>query len=386
MGNRKPSGLTKRGGIWHIDKVFRGVRIRESTGTGDLASAQEFLAFRVDAIRNAKMYGLRQDHTFRAAATKFLVENQHKRTIKGDALLLKRLDPFIGHLVLKQVHMGSLQRFIEKRRDDGVKTRSFNNELAIVRRILNLASQEWMDERGMSWLEKAPKIRLFPVRDGRPPYPLSREEQAFLFKELPDHLARMALFKVNTGCRDQEVCSLSWDDEVKVPELDTSVFIISGNRVKNGQDRLVVLNRVARSVIDSMRALHGEHVFVRKAKDGIYRPIKAMNNTAWKSARERASEKLAEQTGEAAPEGFRRVRVHDLKHTFGRRLRAAGVSFEDRQDLLGHKSERITTLYSKAELGNLIAAAEKVCEEGSPKTPTSAWLRRKTASQAKAIV
>ena len=32
------------------------------------------------------------------------------------------------------------------------------------------------------------------------------------------------------------------------------------------------------------------------------------------------------------------VRVHDLKHTFGRRLRAAGVSFEDRQDLLGHRS------------------------------------------------
>ena len=36
-------------------------------------------------------------------------------------------------------------------------------------------------------------------------------------------------------------------------------------------------------------------------------------------------------------EGFRRVRVHDLKHTFGRRLRAAGVSFEDRQDLLGQE-------------------------------------------------
>jgi integrase len=36
-----------------------------------------------------------------------------------------------------------------------------------------------------------------------------------LFQELPDHLARMALFKVNTGCRDREVCSLKWDDEVK---------------------------------------------------------------------------------------------------------------------------------------------------------------------------
>ncbi len=49
-------------------------------------------------------------------------------------------------------------------------------------------------------------------------------------------------------------------------------------------------------------------------------------------------------------------------HTFGRRLRAAGVSFEDRQDLLGHKNGRITTHYSNAELNNLIQAANKVCE------------------------
>lgn len=73
-----------------------------------------------------------------------------------------------------------------------------------------------------------------------------------------------------------------------------------------------------------------------------------MNNTAWKRAR-----KLA---------GLPQVRVHDLKHTFGRRLRAAGVSYEDRQDLLGHKSGRITTHYSAAELLNLIEAANKVCD------------------------
>jgi integrase len=59
------------------------------------------------------------------------------------------------------------------------------------------------------------------------------------------------------------------------------------------------------------------------------------------------------------------VRVHDLKHTFGRRLRAAGVSFEDRQDLLGHKSGRITTHYSAAELHNLIDAANTVSDEKS---------------------
>src|SRR5687767_15712666 len=87
-----------------------------------------------------------------------------------------------------------------------------------------------------------------------------------------------------------------------------------------------------------------------------------MNTTAWQNARVRAANNWKEQTGVEAADGFRRVRVHDLKHTFGRRLRAAGVSFEDRQDLLGHVSGRITTHYSAVELSRLIEAANKVCE------------------------
>ena len=103
-----------------------------------------------------------------------------------------------------------------------------------------------------------------------------------------------------------------------------------------------------------------------------------MNNTAWKAARERAADAWAKEHAESAPAGFRNIRVHDLKHTFGRRLRAAGVSFEDRQDLLGHRSGRITTHYSQAELTSLIEASEKVCETESRKSPATTWLRRKT--------
>jgi integrase len=148
----------------------------------------------------------------------------------------------------------------------------------------------------------------------------------------------------NTGCRDSEVCSLSRDWEVDVPELHTSVFIIPGGRVKNGNERLVVLNRTARSVIEARRGQHPTYVFTYQGK-----PIGKMLNSAWKKARRRANLPLA--------------RVHDLKHTFGRRPRAAGVSFEDRQDLLGHRSARITTHYSAAELSRLIKAAERVCEQ-----------------------
>jgi integrase len=73
------------------------------------------------------------------------------------------------------------------------------------------------------------------------------------------------------------------------------------------------------------------------------------------------------------------VRVHDLKHTFGRRLRAAGASFEDRQDLLGHRSGRITIHYSMSELESLIAAANAVCGNESRKSPALVILRKRVA-------
>jgi integrase len=58
---------------------------------------------------------------------------------------------------------------------------------------------------------------------------------------------------VNTGCREQEVCSLRWEWEIDVPELETSVFLIPEERVKNGEERLVVLNKVAKSIVESVR-------------------------------------------------------------------------------------------------------------------------------------
>ena len=110
MGNKRRSGLTRKGEYWHCDKWYLGVRIRGSTHCREIAKAEEYLAKRMEEIRTAQLYGVRPDRTFRMAATKYLTENQHKRTIGDDAGRLEQLDPFIGALTLKQVHMGSLRR------------------------------------------------------------------------------------------------------------------------------------------------------------------------------------------------------------------------------------------------------------------------------------
>ena len=54
-----------------------------------------------------------------------------------------------------------------------------------------------------------------------------------------------------------------------------------------------------------------------------------------------------------------------------------GQAFEDRQDLLGHRSGRITTHYSAAELQNLLEAANRVCEEKCGKSAALTIPKRK---------
>ena len=142
-------------------------------------------------------------------------------------------------------------------------TGTINRDLAVVRRILNLSARLWRNEKDRPWLNTPPLIQMLRHPDRREPYPLSIDEERLLFSELDGHLASMALFKVNTGLREQEVVKLQWNWEVPVPELETSIFVIPKARVKNGLDRYVDLNRVAKSVIERRRGTHSEFVFTR---------------------------------------------------------------------------------------------------------------------------
>jgi integrase len=99
---------------------------------------------------------------------------------------------------------------------------------------------------------------------------------------------------------------------------------------------------MARSIVNRYR---GQSEFVFNLKGNR---LERMNNRAWRKAR--VSANLAD------------VRVHDLRHTFGKRLRAAEVSLEDRKDLLGHHAGHITTHYSKVEITRLIECVELLCD------------------------
>ena len=111
-----------------------------------------------------------------------------------------------------------------------------------------------------------PLITILP-ETSRAPYPITWTEPDALFRKLPAHLGRMALFAV--------------------------------------------------TIVEAHRSLHPIWVFRYRG-----RRINTMNNNGWQHARRKA--------------GLPLVRIDDLRHSFGARLRAAGVSAEDRAALLGH--------------------------------------------------
>ena len=230
MARKTMSGLYERNGIWHIDKVVRGQRLQESTGTSEREEAEQYLIHRLEKLRQEKVYGVRQVRTWREAATRFLVEFKDQPSIALSALHIEQLDPYIGDLPITHIDDGTLAKFIKDRQapsktatgkiKPGVSNRTVNIALQRVVRILNLCHRKWRDPEKRPWLESVPMIRMLDEKvSSRKPYPLSWEEQSVLFAELPAHLQPMALFKVNTGCREQEVCKLRWDWEIYVPEL-----------------------------------------------------------------------------------------------------------------------------------------------------------------------
>jgi integrase len=390
MARKAITGLYEKGGVWQIDKVYRGERIRESTGTGDREEAEQYLIHMLEQLRQEKVYGVRKVRTWEEAATRFLIESKDQPSIHLTALCMKQLHPFLGHLPLTHIDDQALEPFIKDRQttkvlacgrvEKAVTNRTINIAIERAVRVLTLCARKWRDDDRRPWLDSVPMLKkLEEKKSSRKPYPMSWEEQSILFGELPGHLQTMALFKVNTGCREQEVCKLRWDWEILVPELGTSVFLIPadfGGRharsgVKNGDERLVVLNSVAKSIIEKQRGISREWVFSYSGS-----AMHRMNDSAWKKARVRAAKLWQEENLRPAHPGYASIRIHDLKHTFGRRLRAAGVTEEDRKSLLGHKNGSITSHYSGAELGKLIEAANMVSTTDS-RGPVLTILKRK---------
>lgn len=345
-----------------VDKQYQGTRIFERLGKVTQDEAESWLRQRqaeLDAER-ANLLRCGDQQLFAAAAQKYLIESERKklRSLETVAYHVSLLLPYVGSMALVDVCNDSLQPFIDERLDeDEVKPSTVNRTLEVARTIMNRAARLWRTN-GKPWLATAPLIEMLDEKaTRRQPYPITWQQQANLLPRLPVHLQRMVLFALSTGARDANVCRLRWDWERPVPELGRSVFVIPPAEFKTNRTHVLILNDAAWSIVEACRGLHPDFVFTYRrervknhhldpAMD--YKPVATMNNTAFQNAR--------------AAAGLERMRVHDLRHTFGQRLRDAGVPEEDRALLLGHAIDGMPQHYATATIARLVEMANKVKE------------------------
>jgi integrase len=350
MSRTSTAGITvSHDGGRTIDKAYHGMRIFVRLGRVSQRQAERRLRTEIRRVEDELQRNARLRPRFSDGATRYLAESRDKRTLKVIRWHVRMLNAHIGDFDINQVHDATLESFVASRLAAGVGATTINRSLEVVRTVLNHAARAYRDKEGRPWLETLPPYITMLPTSPRPPFPLTWEEQDRLFPLLPAHLGRMVLFAVNTGLRDSNVCGLQWQWQVEVPEVGRSVFVIPPEAFKTKRPHVVILNDAAWSIVQTQRSQHPIWVFPYRGKR-----IARMNNTAWKRAREKA--------------GLRAARIHDLRHTFASRLRAAGVTAEDRQTLLGHANSSMAGHYASADIGRLIQQANLVLERTATRT------------------
>ena len=366
---RKTTGikLVKRKGNpnWYAEGTLFKSRVRQSTGTTSKEEATLILNDIVSQLKRKHVYGEEDSVVdFNTVAAKYLHES-NKVSIKEDARYIEQMAPYIGEQPMNKIYRGydgqndptPLEQFILDRAKDKVSARTINYALTVLNIIGNRAVKRWRGSGGkplIPFWNSVPSIdseeaKALGLRPKRQVGPISWEEQTVLFNELPEFNRDMCLFKVNTGCREQEVCQLHWS---WLEKRDDGIwfFVILPSFVKNRIERVVVLNDIAKSVIQKQMGNHLEFVFVYRG-----RPVSRMNDSAFRNARARAVKKLP---------NIKNASIHSLKHTYGARLRVAGVPEEDRNFLTGHKGRMsMTTYYSAPELNQMLEYSNRVCQQ-----------------------
>jgi integrase len=350
MAKTRTAGITVLAdGRRFIDKRYLGIRIGLRVGAVTQEHAEERLQTEMARVESDVVRKAHREPTFDDCAARYVEQSRAKRSIDVIKWHVALLHSYIGGLQPQQVHDQTLEPFIRARLADGASATTINRSLEVVRTILNRAARSYRDPDGRPWLDAMPPLITMLPENPRLPYPITWEEQDTLFRLLPPHLARMALFAVNTGLRESNVCGLQWTWEVRVPELGRSVFVIPADAFKTKRPHVVILNDVARSIIESQRRKHPIWVFPYRG-----RRIGKMNNSGWQQARSQARLPL--------------VRVHDLRHSFACRLRAAGVSAEDREALLGHANHSMAGHYASADVGRLLKQANLLVNRSGTQT------------------
>ena len=257
----------------------------------------------------------------------FLDSIRQQNTRKRYASSIANLQTHFGDAKLTEISAERIDEFKESRLTSKVRAATVNRDLAVLRRMLNIAERRRLINatpfREVEMLEER--------KERRQPHILTFEEEKRLLAAAPDHVRILAILILDSGLRSgREALALKWKD---VDFADEAILIRQSKTLAG--IRSVPMSSRCKAELLKWRTQLGpefsEYVFANPLQPKTHlRDVRR----AWPKA-----------LGAAGLEYFW---VYDLRHTFASRFTQAGVSPLFVTQIMGHSSPNILQTYAKA--------------------------------------
>lgn len=239
------------------------------------------------------------------------------------------LQAAFGSMRLSNIRRANVQHYITKRCGE-VSPSSVVKELNVLKHLFGLAIDWEIVPINPCHGIKPPRVPAGRVRYLQP------TELRAVLEACPDWLRPVIALLVATGMRRGEALGLRWLD------VDRKGCRILLPQTKNGEGRIVYLNRVACDALDSLPG--------GRPTDLVFSAQQGVTPEAVSMAFARACRTV----------GIEDFRLHDLRHTAASWLRMQGADIHTVAQLLGHKDLRMAARYQHLSPAFLAEAVAKL--------------------------
>jgi integrase len=315
---------------WWVKLAHNGRRIQRSTGTPDNAKAREYHDKLKASLWDQERLGIKPSRTWNEAVVRYLKETSYKASQVDDKVQFRWAHKFLNGIELSSINRDVLDRIMTARQAGGVANSTVNRTMEVIRAVLRRATYEW------EWLDIAPRVRMLPEPKRRVRW-ITRDQADRLIVELPEHLAAMARFSLETGLRRANVTGLEWSQV----DLARRTAWIHPDQAKARKAIAVPLSAAGVVVLREQIGKHATHVFSYQGK-----PLRQVNTKAWRKALSRA--------------GIENFRWHDLRHTWASWHVQAGTPLHVLQELGGWESAEMVRRYAHLSTAHLAEYVDRV--------------------------
>jgi integrase len=327
--------------FWWVKYYRNGKAYRESTHTADGRKAHKFLQKRLGEITTGNFFG--------PAVERIRVEEladdmfrEYRINVRRSLKLTqqrwhKHLKPVFGPMRTVDVTTEFLNRYIDKRKNEGAQNGTINRELAAIKRMFSLAHRT--TPRKVYQVPVFPKLRENPPRKG-----FVDQKQ---YRQLCEGCSRLWLrtalgLSYNFGFRTAELLTM----RVRQVDLLNRSLTLDPGTTKNDEGRLVKLTSETYELVKQSVVGKSLEDFLISRNNG--QPVKDFRD-AWKKL-----------TKSAALPG---LLFHDLRRSAVRNMIRRGVPEVVAMKISGHKTRSVFDRYNIVNEGDLADAARKI-EDG----------------------